>query len=127
MKSYGVQYRAYPFMPKGKQVALLKKHVDEVLKIHSFDIVATHNENGEYGHEEHTLIHQVVKKVVCNQNARIKMYCPVDKMVLLKYPLSETSIKEKKVIFKTMYVTESWVLDENKVWIENEKLEEITI
>lgn len=125
MKRYGVRYRAYPLKARDKRENLLKKQVKDVLKIKDFDTVATHNNNGEYGHEEHIRVHNAVMSVCTSNNKTI--LCPADVSEIKRYPISEDIVEEKRDIFKNLYVTESWVLDEEEagtpVWVTHEHLE----
>lgn len=129
MKQYGVKYRIYPLDAKEKRINLLEKQVEKVLSLNDFKVIATHNETGEYGHEEHKTVHRAVKNV-CKGKA-YDIYCPVDVSVISEYPLSADIVKEKEKIFKEIYVTETWVLYEEEagtpVWVTNEKLEKIKI
>lgn len=125
MRYYGVRFRAYPMKTKDSRMNLLKRNANSVFAIKNFDIVATHNETGEYGHEEHVRVHQVIKEIVHSRDEKMKLLCPVGRTKITCFPLENNEVNEKKMIFKTMYVTESWVLDENVDWILNEKLVEV--
>ncbi len=123
MKHYSVRYRAYPLGAKDKRTDLLEKHVKDVLKIKNFDNIATHNENGEYGHEEHKRVHNAVFAVAKGK----KIFCPADRSEIENYPISDEKIEEKRYIFNNFYTTEAWVLDEEEagthVWVIHEHLE----
>ncbi|MCQ2455383.1 MAG: hypothetical protein MJ090_04530 [Clostridia bacterium] len=127
MKQYGVRYRAYPLRSREERANLLEKQVKTVLNIKNFKIIATHNENGEYGHEEHIRVHNAVVNVAKGKN--VKIYCPEKRENIENYPASESIIAEKEYIFKNLYTTEAWVLDEEDagtpVWVKNEHLERI--
>lgn len=102
---------------------MLEKHIKDVLKIKNFDNIATHNENGEYGHEEHIRVHNAVFAV---SNGK-KILCPADRSEIESYPISVETIEEKRYIFNNLYTTEAWVLDEEEagtpVWVIHEHLE----
>ncbi|MBR3100561.1 MAG: hypothetical protein IKH19_02275 [Muribaculaceae bacterium] len=122
MKHYGIKYRAYDMGTRDKRVGLLEKHVKSSFSMGNFKFCATHNAQGEYGHEMHRRVHQVVLK--CSQ---VPVFTPVDSDLLDKYPLDDATIAEKKFIFNSYYTTEKWVLDQYSHWVVNEKLELYTL
>lgn len=128
MKQYGVKYRAYPLDAREKRSDVLTKNAKSVLSIKDFKTVATHNEFGEYGHEEHKRVHLAVINALKGTKFNGKVLCPVEKDKLTDYPLGKKSIKEKEDIFNKLYYTESWVLTEQEAgtppWVKNEHLEE---
>lgn len=118
MKQYGVRYRAYDTAEdKQNTEKKILKQIDEVLKLKNFNRVITHNADGEYGHRNHQLVH---KCVVSKSNSEILV--PVSKEIIENYPVSNVIYQEKKDIFKNMYITETFVLEEYSVWVKNEKL-----
>lgn len=120
MKYYGVKYRAYNLESRDKRVELLEKYVNEILVLLKPLICATHNAEGEYGHEMHIRVHDAVKKhFLC------KLLVPALDKDIEKYPLNDNEIKEKKDIFNNFYTTENFVLDQYSKWVENEKLIEV--
>ncbi len=128
MKNYGVKYRIYPLDSRDKRINRLQKQVTDVLKIADFKIIATHNSEGEYGHEEHQRVHEAVFKVLPKDST---VFCPVLKKNLLQYPLPDKIVREKMEIFSDVYVTESWVpYDEpagTPPWVNHEHLEKETV
>jgi LmbE family N-acetylglucosaminyl deacetylase len=124
MKYYGLRFRAYPMGTKDSRVNLLKRNAKAVLEIKDFDVVATHNTRGEYGHEEHERIHYVINDIVHESGKEKRFLCPVDREQIGDYPLPKSEILEKEMIFKKYYVTEVWVLDEDTEWVVNEKMME---
>lgn len=128
MKYYGVRYRAYPMGARDKRIQLLKKHTDTVLRLASFPVVAVHNAEGEYGHEEHIRVHDAVVEQCRRSGKEHVLYCPAKKFEIANYPLLPEVIQEKKYIFNNIYTTEKWVLDEEAagtpIWVVNEKLKE---
>jgi len=130
MHLYGVRYRAYPLDSKDKRSYILEKQVQSVMKIKLFHIVATHNSNGEYGHEEHVRVHNAVLKYtkkIKNQ----KVLCPVFAERIQKFPIDQKIVNEKYFIISNIYTTERWVLNDDNVgtpvWVNHEHLEEIQI
>lgn len=127
MRQYGVRYRAYPLDARDRRMNLLEKQVSEVLKIKPFKNIAAHNKTGEYGHEEHIRVHEAVSNVVSGSQYQCTMFCPVLREEIEKYPLPDNIADEKRAIFKKLYTTEAWLLDEEEagtpVWVTHEKLE----
>lgn len=117
MKTYGVKYRAYDLHSRDKRIDLLEKYVANSLKLADFSICATHNAEGEYGHEMHIRVHNAVKKV-----SQCKILVPALDNDIEKYPLSSEECEEKKKIFEKYYTTELFVLDMYSKWVVNEKL-----
>lgn len=124
MKYYGVRFRAYPLGTNDTRIGLHEKIIKDVLGVGKFRIVATHNATGEYGHEEHMRVHSAVASVLKKNGSDATLLCPAAKECIVDYPLPRNIIAEKQEIFKTIYTTESWVLDEDTVWVENEFLVE---
>ncbi len=117
MKYYGVKYRAYNLKSRDKRVNLLEKYVKEIFDLIKPNICATHNAEGEYGHEMHQRVHKAVKKL-----AKCKLLVSCFDKDIEDYPLPAEIIKEKKMIFNKFYTTEIFVLDQYKKWVRNEKL-----
>jgi len=118
MKYYGVRFRAYDLDSRDSREGLLKKNIRELLDVGNFEICATHNSTGEYGHEMHVRVHNAVvsefRKFVC---------VPSDAFDIKKFPLDIETIKEKEGIFRNYYTTEKWVLDEKREWVICEHVE----
>lgn len=122
MKYYGVRYRVYDFDTKDKRENLIKNKIAKILSVGKFSIIATHNLEGEYGHEMHSRLHKCVQSVV---NGTI--YCPVSSEKIGDYPLAKEIVKEKENIFNTIYVTEKYVLEWCSEWVMNEQLECVSV
>ena len=118
MKRYGVKYRAYDLGTRDKRMDKLEGIVKEALDIGHFEICATHNATGEYGHEMHQRVHQAVVKL-----ANIPILVPVDAEKIGAFPIDEKDYDEKKYIFSKIYTTEEWVLDQYSEWVKHEQLE----
>ena len=118
MKQYGVKYRAYDLETRDKRIDVLEGIVKEVLNIGHFELCATHNATGEYGHEMHKRVHLAVVKL-----AKIPTIVPVDAENIRNFPISEKEYNEKKEIFTKIYTTEKWVLDQYSEWVKHEQLE----
>lgn len=117
MKNYGVKYRAYNLASREKNIDLIKMCIKDVLRVVKPQICATHNAEGEYGHEMHIQVHNAVKEIVdCD------LFVPVFDNEIENHPLTDNLIKEKIEIFKKYYTTESFVLDQYEKWVKNECL-----
>ncbi len=129
MRRYGVRYRAYPLDSRDPRDYVLRKNVQRVLRLNQFDIVATHNAEGEYGHEEHIRVHNSVIHNFKKNNGNFTILCPALRKDIENYPLDEKETQEKEYIFNSIYTTESWVLSEEEsgtpVWVRHEHLEEL--
>lgn len=119
MKLYGVRYRAYPLESREKREEVLEKIVERMLSRNSYEFCVTHNVEGEYGHEAHKMVHDAVARV-----SIIPVYAPALCKEMSKYPLSQSDVEEKIAMFKKVYTTESWVIDEYSFWLTHEKLVE---
>ena len=117
MKYYGVKYRAYNLDSREKNFNLIKKHIKDVFTIVKPNICATHNSEGEYGHEMHINVHNAVKEIV-----DCELFVPAFDSEIDNYPLTDDFIKEKTMIFQKYYTTESFVLDQYEKWVKNEML-----
>lgn len=117
MKRYGVKYRAYDLHSRDKRIDLLERYIANSLKLADFSICATHNCEGEYGHEMHIRVHNAVKKL-----SQCKLLVPALNNDIDKYPIPNAECEEKKKIFEKYYTTELFVLDMYSKWVVNEKL-----
>lgn len=118
MRQYGVKYRAYDMGTCDKREMLLQKRVHKVFSIGHFEICATHNATGEYGHEMHQRVHNAVMK-----EAVVPVLAPVDAEIIKGYPVDNRVLEEKQNLFKHVYTTETWVLDQYPLWVGHEQLE----
>lgn len=118
MRQYGVRYRAYDMETRDKREKLLQNRVRKVLSIGHFEICATHNATGEYGHEMHQRVHNAVMK-----EAMVPVLAPVDAERIINHPVIDDVISEKQNVFRTIYTTETWVLEQYEQWVSHEQLE----
>lgn len=117
MKMYGLKYRSYPLLTRDKRCELLEKYIKNSFKLTDFKICATHNATGEYGHEMHIRVHNAVKNI-----ATCELFVPEVQEKIYNYPLNEEILNEKIHIFKNIYKTQIFVLEDYKQWVQNEKL-----
>ena len=120
MKYYGIKFRAYNLDAREKNTQLIDKCVNEVLALINPTLCATHNVEGEYGHEMHQRAHNSVKKQI-----KCKLLVPASDDNIENYPLDNNTVAEKTMIFEKYYTTEVFVLDQYSKWVENEKLIEV--
>ena len=117
MKLYGVRYRAYDLLSRDTRTEKLSKHIKEANSKGNFIICATHNAEGEYGHEMHKRVHEaVISQIKC------PIYVPISEEKLIDHPLSTACYQEKKSIFEKYYKTELFVLEQYRSWVEHEQL-----
>lgn len=122
MKQYGVKYRAYDLGTRDMRMDLLEGIVKEVLDIGHFEICATHNATGEYGHEMHQRVHQAVIS-----QAKIPVWVTVNAKRIGDFPIDAKNFEEKRYIFSNIYTTEKWVLEQYSMWVNHEKLEQVSL
>jgi hypothetical protein len=119
MKSYGVRFRVYSTNEDDLNLEeKLTKQVKSVCKRGKFNKCYTHNAAGEYGHPTHQLVHKCV-----TENVDCDIYVPASKEKIGLFLLDNETIDEKIKIFKNFYITETFVIDEYKEWLEHEHLE----
>jgi|TARA_B100001971_G_C18196218_1_gene541629 LmbE family N-acetylglucosaminyl deacetylase len=88
----------------------LKVIIDE----EKYDMIITHNKIGEYGHQQHKLLHKIVK-VLTKDNLYVFGKSP------LRLQFDDLT---KKIKLLDVYKTQSiWNVDDLIPWITNEKLE----
>ena len=120
MKWYGVRYRAYDLGTRDKRTDVLEGIVKECLKLGQFELCATHNAEGEYGHEMHQRVHQAVVS-----QAEFPVWVPANADRIKDFPITEKDFAEKRYIFSNIYTTEKWVLEQYSMWVNHEKLEQL--
>ena len=121
MKYYGVRYNYYPLDTRDTRTDKLEKYIRKELDGACFDVCYTHNSEGEYGHVMHRRVSECVRK---NFDGKI---------IVPKKTFGESSenllpdkvIKEKIKIFKTIYPSQDFVLEEYAQWVNHEIFEEI--
>lgn len=126
MKYYGVRYRIYAteplnrFKDEHQYFDEISKHILQCVAIKDFDIYATHNSEGEYGHKTHVYIHDIVCKNIDNVN----VYVPQKESEIERFrnQLSKEKLEDKIFIFKKYYTTEQYVIEQHKNYIANEQL-----
>lgn len=124
MRHYGVRYRAYPTVSAGaydlpQRRKAAERHVRACFRIKRFSVCATHGKSGEYGHPTHKLVHESVVR-----HAQCPILVTVDENELQGNELEPELVREKVDIFRRLYVTESWVIEELPLWLNHEKLRE---
>lgn len=117
MKRYGVKFRAYDQGTDDTRETIVRKRVRHVMGLGNFELCATHNAKGEYGHPMHICVHNAVTtEVSC------PILVPDWQENILQHPLPESEVEEKKQIFYDIYSSELFVLDVWPHWVNNEHL-----
>lgn len=117
MRCYGVKYRAYDQGTDDTREALVRKRVRYVLSLGQFELCATHNAQGEYGHHMHVCVHNAV-----TAEAKCPVLVPDQQENIVNYPLPENVVEEKRRIFYEIYRSELFVLKVYPSWMANEHL-----
>ena len=52
----------------------IKKDLEKIIKLKNWDIIVTHNIDGEYGHIHHKMTHSIVKSIYENNNINSSLY-----------------------------------------------------
>ena len=117
MKYYGVRYRVFAFHSRAlDKEKMISRKVGKILNKSHFSICATHNEEGEYGHEMHKCVH----RCVVNNWKGGTLIVPYNGKDILEHPLDKyTLIEKQKVLFK-YYSMEAPVLETHRIWITHE-------
>ncbi len=118
MRYYGVKFRFYDLKTDDKRDILIGKIIKTSLSLGDFKICASHNAQGEYGHEMHKRINKAVLK-----NSHIPVLVPICSECLSNYPLEEAYVAEKEYVFNNIYKSEKWVLKQYRLWVKHERLE----
>lgn len=121
MKYYGLRYNYYPLESRDEREDRLSEIIKSELKNGSFEKCYSHSETGEYGHVMHQRVGKAVKK---NVNCRHFTTVPADEIGSAENAISEEEKAEKINIFKTIYSSQDFVLDEYAVWVSHEKITE---
>lgn len=123
MKYYGLRYNYYGLETRDERTDKLESIIESELKNGSFEKCYSHSPSGEYGHEMHKRVGNAVRNVV--KNCRLFTTVSADEIGEKENELSEEEKAEKIKIFKTIYSSQDFVLDEYSVWVSHEKTEEI--
>lgn len=122
MNHYGVKYRTFDINSRAvDKEKSISKNVRKVLKRSHFSICATHNEEGEYGHEMHKCVHRCV---VENWEGDT-LFVPYFSEEIVNYPLDEYTLHEKQRVLFEFYEREYPVLETHKIWINHEAFRKI--
>ena len=117
MRRYGVKFRAYDQGTDDTRESLVQKRVRHIMNTGNFELCATHNAQGEYGHPMHICVHNAVIS-----EARCPILVPELQENIRKYPLPQMGIEEKRQIFYEIYQSQLFVPDVWPHWVENERL-----
>ena len=122
MKYYGVRFRTFHFQSKAiEKELIISQKVNRILSKGSFIICATHNAQGEYGHEMHKCVHRCV---VRNWKGEL-LFVPYGNDEIVNYPLERNVYLEKEMVLKRYYKREYPVLKTHIIWIKCEALKTI--
>lgn len=119
MNEYGVRYRFYWLETNDTRKTKIKNIINKSLQLSTFSICATHNAEGEYGHEMHKRISECVNEVV-----NIPVLMPTIEEKMKEYRVVDNQLNEKIDKFNRFYSTELFVLEQYSFWMSHENLEE---
>ena len=117
MRRYGVRCRAYDQGTDDTREYIVRRRVRHVLDLGNFELCATHNAQGEYGHPMHICVHNAVRA-----EAKCPIVVPEAQETIMDYPIPEAEAAEKRNIFLEIYNSELFVLDLWPNWLEHEHL-----
>ena len=122
MRYYRVRYRAYDMSSRATEnEEIISRRIHSVLIRGRFEICATHNAEGEYGHLMHQCIHKCVRRLWKGK----KLLVPCDKQHIVEYRLSRSQEIEKRMLLQTYYAGEYTTLQKFDTWITHEHLDSI--
>ena len=117
MKKLGLRFRAYPLDTDAASEQDIRRIIKHIFSQRNYDICATHNSEGEYGHPMHQRVHQAVADI-----ALCPVCVPASGSQIENYPLLLAQAEEKLSIFHTFYASEDFVPTLFGKWIFNEHL-----
>ena len=116
MKDLNIQYQIWNFKDglyvKWNEKKVLKKIEKVIQKKNYWEIVLTHNQQGEYGHFLHKEVHRLVRSIYRGPN----LYVPINRESLVadKYLLKAEESDTKIKIFEKYYLSQLHILDSFK-------------
>lgn len=122
MKHYGLRYNYHCLKSRDNRIKKIESIIKKELARGDFTLCCSHSESGEYGHVMHKNVGAAVKKLSpCRTLATVDQ----DKIGGDEYELDETQTQEKINLFKSIYRSQLFVLDEYKIWVTHEGLTEV--
>lgn len=122
MKYYGLRFNYYPLDTQDEREDKLASIIKSELKKGNFEKCFSHSVNGEYGHVMHK---RVGRAVLENAECRLFTTVSADETDKKENELTEDEKKEKINIFRTIYSSQNFVLDEYEMWVYHEKTAEV--
>lgn len=122
MKHYGLRYNYHCLKSRDERTDKIESIIKKEFSRGEFTLCCSHSESGEYGHIMHKNIGKAVKKL---SPCRTLSTLGKDKIGGDEYELDEPEIEEKINLFKCIYRSQLFVLDEYKIWVTHEGLTEV--
>lgn len=110
----------------------IKKDITKILNYKKWDLIVTHNKYGEYGHQHHKMVHDIVKESL-NKKQRKKLrvfnkYCSLNKLNSGKCDIvgtvSDEIVMEKNTVLYRYYTSQINTIDLFKHMLPYESLVE---
>lgn len=121
MKHYGLRYNYHMLETRDEREDKLAKIIKKEMKSGSFEKCFTHSPSGEYGHVMHRRVGRIVQE---NADCRVFTTVSADELDRTENELSEEEKKEKIRIFKEIYSSQDFVLEQYSLWVAHEKITE---
>lgn len=122
MKYYGLRFNYHCLKSQDERNDKIESVIKKELARGNFILCCSHSESGEYGHIMHKNVGKAVKKL-----SPCRTLSTVNKSQIggSEYELNEAEIEEKIKLFKNVYRSQLFVLEEYGVWVTHEGLTEV--
>lgn len=122
MKYYGLRFNYHSLKSRDERTEKIESVIKKELANGDFSLCCSHSESGEYGHIMHKNVGKAVMKL-----SPCKTLATVDKSRIdsSEFELNESEIEEKTKLFKSVYGSQIFVLEEYGVWVTHEGLTEV--
>lgn len=121
MKYYGLRFNYYGLKSRDEREDKLSSIIKKELNKGSFEKCYSHSESGEYGHVMHM---RVGKAVLKNAQCGVFTTVSAEEIDREENELTEKEKEEKINIFKTIYSSQDFVLEQYNEWVSHEKIRE---
>lgn len=122
MKHYGLRFNYHSLKSRDERTEKIESIIKKELARGDFTLCCSHSESGEYGHIMHMNVGKAVKKL-----SPCRTLSTVDKSQIggSEFELDEAQIEEKTELFKRIYRSQLFALEEYEIWLTHEGLTEV--